>query len=117
MTCRVTQRNAQGTRGARWDLGFLTSAVEVFMFTAELALKCDGLNKCACGGRVLINLQPDNPVVKNHAKPGLRTAQRQFRNEKYFEGTRIALQVCKLLWVQGRYTFPPSHYSGKSAQF
>lgn len=50
MTCRVTQRNVQGTRGTRWDLGFLTSPVEVFMFSAELALKCDELNKCACGG-------------------------------------------------------------------
>lgn len=57
--------------------------------------------------RVLINLQPANSFVKNHAKLRLRTAQRQFRNKKYFEGTRIAPQVCKLLWIQGRYTFFP----------
>lgn len=38
-----------GDTRTRGDLGFLTSPVAVFMFSAELALKCDGLNKCACG--------------------------------------------------------------------
>lgn len=49
MTCQVTQRNVEGTRGPRaGNLECLTSPAEVVLFSAEPSLKRAGLNKCAC---------------------------------------------------------------------
>lgn len=43
--CRGDARTRAG------HLEFLTPLVEVFLFSAEISLKCDGLNKCAYGDR------------------------------------------------------------------